>query len=77
MPFVELLPTPEDDKQLKSYLLGNFRRITDALGLTVSKVGGDDIQITDSSSGVILTSPNGTRYRVTVDNAGTLVTTVV
>lgn len=31
MPFVELLPVPQDDKNLKAYLLGNFRRIADAL----------------------------------------------
>lgn len=32
----------------------------------------EDIEIIDSSKGVILRSPNGTRWRVTVDDAGTL-----
>lgn len=34
-----------------------------------------DIEITDSTKGIILRSPNGARWRVTVDNSGTLVRT--
>jgi hypothetical protein len=34
-----------------------------------------DIEITEIGRGVILRSPNGTRWRVTVDNSGTLVRT--
>lgn len=34
-----------------------------------------DIELMDPSKGVILRSPNGTRWRVTVDNSGTLVRT--
>ena len=37
----------------------------------------NDIEVTNSSYGVILKSPNGTRYRVTVDNSGNLTTTPV
>lgn len=36
-----------------------------------------DIEITDSSKGIILKSPGGTRYRVTVDNSGNLITTSI
>ncbi len=36
-----------------------------------------DIEITDTIKGLILRSPNGTRWRITVDNAGVLVTGVV
>ena len=36
-----------------------------------------DVEVTDSASGVILKSPNGTRYRITVDNSGNLTTTTV
>ena len=32
-----------------------------------------DIEITDSSKGIILRSPNGTRYRITINNSGILV----
>lgn len=34
-----------------------------------------DIEVTPSSSGVILKSPNTVRWRITVDNAGNLVKT--
>lgn len=36
-----------------------------------------DIEIQGSANGLILQSPNGTRYRITVDNAGALSTAVV
>lgn len=34
-----------------------------------------DIEIEDAAKGLILRAPNGTRYRVTVNNAGVLSTT--
>ena len=43
----------------------------------VAKIGTDDIEITDFNKGIILTSPNSSRYRITVDNAGTLITTLI
>jgi hypothetical protein len=36
-----------------------------------------DIEITDSSKGIILKSSGGSRYRVTVDNSGNLITTSI
>ena len=36
-----------------------------------------DVEVTDSDHGVILQSPDGTRYRVTVANGGTLTTTAL
>ena len=39
------------------------------------EVDGGDIEVDDSASGLILRSPDGTRYRVTVDNSGNLVRT--
>ena len=41
------------------------------------KVGSDDIEITNTTKGVILKAPNGTRYRITVDNSGALVVTSI
>ena len=41
------------------------------------KVTGGDIEVQDSSNGLILRSPNGTRYRITVDNSGNLTTTAI
>ena len=43
----------------------------------VAKIGTDDIEITDFNKGIILTSPNSSRYRITVDNAGNLITTLI
>lgn len=40
-------------------------------------IGPRDLHVQDATKGVILTSPNGTKYRVTVDDAGTLSTAVV
>jgi hypothetical protein len=34
-----------------------------------------DVEVTDSGHGLVIKSPDGTRYRVMVDNAGTLYTT--
>jgi hypothetical protein len=52
-----------------------------ALGTTAAAsrltVAGGDVEVTGSASGVILKSPNGTRYRISVDNAGALSTAVV
>ena len=36
------------------------------------EVDGGDIEVDDSASGLILKSPDGTRYRITVANGGTL-----
>ena len=43
----------------------------------VAKIGTDDIEITDFNKGIILTAPNSSRYRITVDNAGNLITTLI
>lgn len=36
------------------------------------KVGSDDIEITSASKGIILRSPNNNRWRITINNDGTL-----
>lgn len=74
---IQLQNVPKDSERLQAYLLHNFRQIEDALARAAEQSGSSDIEITSSSSGVILTSPNGTSYRVTVDDAGTLTTTAV
>jgi uncharacterized membrane protein len=40
-------------------------------------VTGGDAEVTGSDKGLILESPNGTRYRIKVDNSGNLTTTAV
>lgn len=47
---------------------------TPASKLTVE---GGDVEVTSIASGVILKSPNGTRFRVTVNNDGSLQTTSI
>ena len=37
----------------------------------------EDIEISNTLNGVILTSPDASRYRITIDNAGTLITTSI
>lgn len=43
----------------------------------LSIIGGDISVGVDTSHGVILSSPNGTQYRLIVDNSGNLSTTSV
>ena len=38
---------------------------------------GGDIELDEATRGIILKSPNGTKYKVTVDNAGNLAVTAV
>lgn len=38
-------------------------------------VGPRDVEITHTTKGIVLKSPDGTRYRVTVANGGSLVVT--
>lgn len=77
MPYVELLPVPQDTEELTAYLQTNFRRIQDALARTAGVYDNDDIEINVSSRGLILWAPNGNRYRVSVSNTGTLTTTLL
>ena len=42
-----------------------------------TKTGSDDIEITDITKGIILHSPDNTRYRITVANGGTLTAVAV
>jgi hypothetical protein len=43
--------------------------------MPATSIDGGDIEITDSTRGVVLKAPNDTRYRVTVNNSGVLVVT--
>lgn len=77
MPLIELLPVPSRQDTLKAYLTSNFRRVADGLARAASLVGKDDIEITDSTRGIIFTAPSGARFRYTIDNAGNLVKTAL
>ena len=45
--------------------------------IKTSKVGTEDIEITDTTKGIILKSPNGKRWRITIDNLGILTSTEI
>ena len=77
MPIIAFQNVPKDPDKIYSFLVSAFRTVEDTFSRTVESVGSKDIEITDSSAGVILTSPDGTRYLITVDNAGTLSTTAL
>lgn len=73
---VDVDPTPSYDQ-----VLGDVSRIdaavsTEIASLTLEvnakadKSGDDDLIISTSSSGLVLTSPNGTSYRIKVTDAG-------
>lgn len=54
----------------------NLQEWQNSAGTVLALVNSNgDIEITDSTKGVILKSPNSTRWRVTIDNTGALVTT--
>jgi hypothetical protein len=50
---------------------------TTNIATKADKTGTSDIEITDNTKGVILKSPNGTRFRLTVNNDGSLTTTAL
>lgn len=51
--------------------------VTYVLTGSFTGTSGQDLEITDPTKGVILRSLNGTRWRITVSNAGVLTTTAV
>ena len=48
-----------------------------ALDGKLNKISNEDFEITDTNKGVILKSANGTRYRITISDDGSLVTTSI
>lgn len=44
---------------------------------TALEVGGGDVYVNNSANGVVLRSPNGSCWRITVDNSGNLTTTAI
>lgn len=77
MPYVELQNVPTKFEQYRTYLMNNFRRVADSIAKCAGKEDDDDVVITTHLSGFVLTSPNGTRYRINVSDAGVLSTTAL
>ena len=66
---------PKDtyDKNYFSYLISELESMT---GLTLSKGERIEINAGDQTE-LVLVSPNGTKYKLTVNDAGTISTTTV
>ena len=70
------------DTLIESGSSGSSTTVTDNLnmmGYNITNIGyataSKDIEITDSSYGLILESPDGTRWRLTINNLGSLIVT--
>jgi hypothetical protein len=59
------------------YISGSVGIGTTVASSKLTVLGGDIAVGIDTSTGIILTSPNGTRFRLIVDNTGALSTTAV
>lgn len=79
--FMELMSTGSTQVYINSsgtsYLNGGKVGIGTTNPTSKLEVDNGDIEVVDSLNGVILKSPNGTRYRITIDNAGNIVTTPI
>jgi hypothetical protein len=73
------VPFPEMPPQLRETFPPSFWNWWQAFRvfLTTSFFTSGSVTLITASKGVQLVSPNGTKYLVTVDNAGNLVTTLV
>tara|TARA_R100001163_G_scaffold3220_1_gene4845 strand:- start:1213 stop:1434 length:222 start_codon:yes stop_codon:yes gene_type:complete len=53
------------------YFIGQkFREFKEEIDTKISSTTEQDIEITDSTKGIILHSPSGKRYRITIDDNG-------
>ena len=68
-----ILPTPPG-QYMQAYFAPVLQQI--ARLLTTSYQKGSDVEL-NSEQRLIIVSPNGTRYQITVDNSGTLSTSTV
>lgn len=71
------LPSNEiNDLLFRCFALDNLGNV--ALRVMMSAfTTAEDIEVTDNSKGLILKSPNGSRFRLKVDNSGVVSTTAL
>jgi hypothetical protein len=55
----------------------NLSDVNTALAAKADVVGSSDVEVTDATKGVILRSPDGSRWRITVGDDGSLNTTEI
>ena len=84
--FASPLNTTSQDEIVIGYGADGLGDNTTVIGTTVTTktrlygdidVAAGDVEVADNTKGLILSSPDGTRYRVTVANGGTLTVTAV
>ena len=67
-------------KGLEVYIISEDKEYywkNDIDGFVNEEVHSDDIEITDFTKGIILRSPNNSRWRITIDNTGSLIITSI
>jgi hypothetical protein len=69
-PVVVVKGAPSQSAELQQWV--------DSSGNVLASVNNTgDVEVTDATKGIILKSPNGSRWRITVGNTGTLTTTAI
>ena len=56
--------------ELGHFLGQKFRELREEIDTKLTPTTEQDIEITDSTKGIILHSPSGKRYRITIDDNG-------
>ena len=58
--------------EIATIIRRKFDEQEEKINSKVDQQSNTDIEITESSNGIILRSPNGTRYRITINDDGEL-----
>ncbi len=56
--------------ELGHFLGQKFKELKEEIDTKLTSTTEQDIEITDSTKGIILHSPSGKRYRITIDDNG-------
>lgn len=58
--------------EIATIIRSKFDEQEEKINSKVDQQSATDIEITESNNGIILRSPNGTRYRITINDDGEL-----
>jgi hypothetical protein len=58
--------------EIAAIIRNKFEEQQEQIDSKANQQSSNDIEITSSTNGIILRSPNGTRYRITIDDEGNL-----
>lgn len=56
--------------EIAAIIRNKFEEQQEQIDSKANQQSSNDIEITNSTNGIILRSPNGTRYRITIDDEG-------